>query len=366
MNHGLALFSIYCTFLSLLPFSSKAQETISTSSVPEIGNGIKLYYADSTTVTEGGAGADVVWDFSILDFTSGPFDYIFSAPATTPFETHYPEASLCSIDSSIHQYSYLQLSSDSLVQRGLVSDTNLGQYFVYTDVPALLRFLFSYGSNYTDSFKGYSHPADFAARRSTSLRLQHGDEHTYREGTISVYGDSYGTIHLPDGFSTSALRVKTIEQIYDSTDYNHGFNYRTDEITRTTYTWYNQNHKFPLLKIEYTYSLINDFIHSYSKRVMYFDVNTFTTSIKAEEELFPFSVYPNPAAGYFNVLYHLSTADDIIISVFDLNGREIVTFTDSLSQGGDYSHTFTNLQPGIYLIEIQTKKLRGRKKVIVF
>ena len=78
------------------------------------------------------------------------------------------------------------------------------------------------------------------------------------------------------------------------------------------------------------------------------------------------SFWPNPVKNIFNVKITNSDAEKVFISLFDLQGREILQVSEASN-----SAVFTkeinlrNISSGIYLLSVQQGKKKSINKIIV-
>ncbi|WP_405610519.1 S8 family serine peptidase [Polaribacter sp. Asnod1-A03] len=79
-----------------------------------------------------------------------------------------------------------------------------------------------------------------------------------------------------------------------------------------------------------------------------------------------FSLWPNPVRGILNVQLNNANGDDVIISLFDLQGRKIITSIDK-SSGTVFNKEIStnNISSGVYLLSIQQGNKKATKKIIV-
>jgi hypothetical protein len=65
--------------------------------------------------------------------------------------------------------------------------------------------------------------------------------------------------------------------------------------------------------------------------------------------------YPNPCHSSTIIRYTLNSPDQILLKVFDINGKEIITLVNEYQLTGDYYVKFKveNLPPGIYFYSLQ-------------
>ncbi len=78
------------------------------------------------------------------------------------------------------------------------------------------------------------------------------------------------------------------------------------------------------------------------------------------------SLWPNPTKGLLHIKLNSSDKGDVIISVFDLKGRKIITTVNKLSNTVFTKEIDTkNISSGVYLLSIQQGKKKAIRKVII-
>ncbi|MBK6996390.1 MAG: T9SS type A sorting domain-containing protein [Lewinellaceae bacterium] len=89
-------------------------------------------------------------------------------------------------------------------------------------------------------------------------------------------------------------------------------------------------------------------------------------SFKAGESDFAFHVYPNPTSGDVAVAFELSAEQPVLIRVFDLQGRLILSHQDLGLEGENtYWLGLKGLTPGMYIVDFQSEDLKGQKRLVV-
>lgn len=78
-----------------------------------------------------------------------------------------------------------------------------------------------------------------------------------------------------------------------------------------------------------------------------------------------FTLYPNPNNGTFTVQFDSQSSNDVKIVVFDLRGREV--FSKSYNNSGLFNETLnlSQVQSGVYLVNIEDGPRKEVKKIIV-
>ncbi|GAB4488958.1 MAG: hypothetical protein OHK0019_05900 [Saprospiraceae bacterium] len=179
--------------------------------VPEIGDVVTFYEADTTGVTQGNAGANQNWNFSGLQPLVGIalVQYFYLAPSSTPprFASKFPTANFAirigpASDTAVNVYSiksanqweFLGIKNDSIEQ-------------VYTNTDIQLKNL-SFNGSFTDNFAN-------TTDNGTGFIF-------YGEGSRTITYDGYGTLKTPAGTFFNAMRLKGISSQVDSADFGVG------------------------------------------------------------------------------------------------------------------------------------------------
>jgi hypothetical protein len=125
-------------------------------------------------------------------------------------------------------------------------------YFRYQDGEAWLRYPMTYGVDYIDTFY------------ATSIDPDDGSI-TYRNGSLHVTCDGYGTLYLPTANRyDNVLRVKQVENFVDSNAVHPG---GVSHVSNIFYRWYLSGTRHPLFEdeqftIDSTVSYFADYLDS--------------------------------------------------------------------------------------------------------
>lgn len=105
--------------------------------------------------------------------------------------------------------------------------------------------------------------------------------------------------------------------------------------------------------------------------ILYLDALRFNTPMldvnTPAEQMGLFSIYPNPSLGNFNLLYPASINSEIMIQIFDINGKVvysdyIYSETDGLNK---HEINLENLENGVYYLRFGNGKYSTSKKIII-
>ncbi len=78
------------------------------------------------------------------------------------------------------------------------------------------------------------------------------------------------------------------------------------------------------------------------------------------------SFYPNPSNGLVSLDYEARAYGEIIISIFDVTGKIKFEQFHQVSKGNNHlNFDFSNISPGIYLVEIRAKRKSTYQKIII-
>jgi uncharacterized delta-60 repeat protein len=88
-------------------------------------------------------------------------------------------------------------------------------------------------------------------------------------------------------------------------------------------------------------------------------INSGLSSVfEADQNSITVSAYPNPAKSNFSLDYELKTESDVIIELYDMIGKKIVTLSKEFRNAGTQHETFdvpNSVNNGIYICRLQTK-----------
>ena len=102
------------------------------------------------------------------------------------------------------------------------------------------------------------------------------------------------------------------------------------------------------------------------------DVSAITGVREIESDNIPLefgisSVYPNPFNPSAKVIYHISEAEDVRLSLYDALGRKVKDLFSAYLTAGDYEYELVsgNLASGVYYIALETKNDLHSKKIML-
>jgi len=301
-------------------------------------------------VDPGKEGRDVVWDFSNLQIKEN-FEGIVADAYHSINSTLFPDADI-ELDEFGNKF-YFNTTENLIEQVGYLSKHKTVK-MIY-DKPLLkMKYPFTFGDNYKGVFSG--------------KYLFNDKEIGEFEGTYEVKGDGYGTLILPGNFvAKNVLRVTTIQE------YNLVFNNSSQKNRITTYRWYSQYHRYPLLVFIKSEVIVNNNTFTGYQAALNNDVNLI--QLKNEniftnipEESSDIQIYPNPANENINITFNLNKSQNVLIELYDINGKKIATLENSNIPASIFNKSYNiktrNLR-GNYIIRIKTNEFDIRKYILI-
>ena len=184
---------------------------------------ILSFDCDTAGVSEGAAGANVTWTIPLTIHDSLNSNAQALAAAGTPYFSKFPSATDVLLSrSTITEYSYYRLTSDSIVLLGFADSL---QTVVYTDPELIDLRTLAFGGSFTDAF-GYT---DTVASSGMNLISK-------INGTKTVTFDGTGTLVVPWKTFSHAMRFKSVTVQTDSTWLGATFA-SASTITTTNFSW---------------------------------------------------------------------------------------------------------------------------------
>jgi hypothetical protein len=314
-------------FLILGQTSLNAQVTLTAVTSNPLPGDSTTFYRDNT-LSEGGSGPNVIWDFSMLPPTSKhQVNYVASGgniPPGVPLASYSPPQVL-------GWYFVYAYSNDSIAF--VVEKVPMYSGYSCTKNPRMvLRYPLSYNSNtYIDSFHCTSGTP--------------GKSITYDDvGSQVISADAYGTLILPDTTYQDILRVKkVITTKRTTTDPNQNKNYFT--VVEEIYEWYSA-------------TASRTFLLQIGKHISTTDV---TNLISFDPEI---SLYPNPASTHLIISLEKSKTDLLSIGLKSISGNDVLNIT-GIPGKHNYIMDVSNVSSGLYYLYIETRHGNEVRKIVV-
>lgn len=290
--------------LSLLLFglTTFAQPVINSSDFDNLNVSYKIKNATSSTLTEGAAGANIIWNFSSLILTADPQAGVQTVTQVPngPFSSSFSNANYVfksSSNGSEDYYSYYNKTANVIEELG--GSTNSAVDYSYIDPYTLLVFPFTFGTISTDSAQevGQSSPI-----------------------SETITYDAYGTLITPFGTFNNVIRASRLQ--------NNSY---------TDFIWYNTAPFAPILEVWQQIGGERDFT--------FYEPSTLATPSFEKK---PIYVYTNLLNESLNIVI-----DDSMqisqTSIFDLSGKKILQQASNSN-----SINIEHLASGIYFVQVDT------------
>lgn len=321
-----------------------AQIPVLTSGLnPALWDNYSGYRVDTSAIDLFVTGADQVWSVPSTSITAGSFTNITGhAVSSTPYASSFPTSDVAIQDSYLGTYSYFDTQYFILELKGYGAVEGVT---TFTNSAVLMTFPFTYHDTVNDDLSGTTNVVyPFAIK-----------------GTSTTVADAYGTLTLPSG-SYTVLRVKSFQSAVSS---NIGGTITTNV---TTYYWYSELHKYPLLQVDITQTIgtgiFNPNANSYRKRAFITTPELLGLNDKSENSNFSF--YPNPANGKANLSFFSGKAALINVSLTNVLGQEWSLISEK-RPAGSYNDIINldHFTKGVYTLKFSLEGTLSQKKIII-
>lgn len=211
--------------------------------------------------------------------------------------------------------------------------------------------------------KGWEvHPAEYAANMAITLALQCNDKRIDNENFVigAFAGDECRGLAAVDHFPLTGEAIYSL-LIYGEAD---------EELSLRVYDQTNREETV----LNATVTFLVDGMQGTADEPVMIGVNT--TGLMGEA-MIPDRYelrqnFPNPFNPTTYIAYTLPEADDVTISIFDLQGRLVSTLVNSRQEAGEYNLEWTArsangrlLSTGIYLVSMDTDKYHHACKMVL-
>lgn len=351
---------IYITLTILFFISSlHGQISINSSDMPSendeylVSNSLLLSFDEDAT------GTDYEWDYSDLlsisqdsmEFVAiSDLSFIYQFIYNNPFDPENQATEGLKLngidlipDIDIEDPMLFTKNSSSKIEEIGYGVTFSGLPFPvqYDDKKTLYEFPLAYGDSVSDSY----------AFSVTVPNLAYLGE----TGTRTYEVDGWGTLISPFG-SFEVLRTR-IESVFEDSIYIDSSDFGIS-IPRTviTYEWLAEDMGVPVLQITTEFGLVTSVVYQDSLQIT-------TTIAEAKLELGDFIIYPQPAEDIVKIKLDQPYARPFSVFIYDLSGKEVIRETFSNSRL--ISINTSQLNAGIYMIEVNLEETRKVKKLII-
>jgi hypothetical protein len=291
-----------------------AQPSITSTSFNSYSDVGALYYASSSSIGFGAAGANQTWDFSSL-VLGDDGNYSRFAVATAPYSNEFANANFFIKNTNVgfeDIYDIYTINSAKLDILGLTRDS--GTYLIYTNPRTVYVFPFNYTNSFSDTYQILGE----------SLI------------NITITYDGYGTLITPFGTFPNVARIKT------------------EDGDNVFYTWATTS---PYREIVLASTGDNG-------ETFYSIKNNSNLDSGFNQTVNKFTIAPNPFSTDFNVNFNNDLQGTYSIDVYDLLGNAIIRKQKMERSSNNIS--FPEVASGLYLITIsddQNKVIATQKLI---
>lgn len=276
----------------------------------------------------GPTGANVIWDFATLPLGNDTTVTEIMDPVNAPNIAAFPGASYVEKQGKAN-YAYVKTSGDSSLLIGFVPKE--GFEMIYDDPFCFIKRPFTYLSEINDT-----------ATRHYELP----GEDVNGWGTSRVIADGWGTLILPTGTYSNVLRIKFVQEFFDTFRVNKTISH--SQII--TYAWFDDSHASALLKLDSV--LVNsDFYNDTTATAFVLKRETLGVSgVSAKNNI---QAYYADSQLFITGNTQLHGA--MTVTIFDISGRAIEKY-NLPSQQATQSISLAHLpKDAMYIATIQTK-----------
>ena len=340
-----------------------AQITITQSdlqSFTNIGNNLTISIDTSTSSIDIGSTGATSWDFSGIS-ADQQFNVTSEDPSGTTFAGSFPAATVCLhgttyvMGYSAESWSYAGVNN-ALLNYGMGAQTEISgfQATVIQHIdPAEQTVIVPITMN-TNWMQDYVETDSITALGFTTVNTYD----THVENTV----DAYGTITLPGGGMTEALRVRS--DVTENTQTSDGSTYSR----RISYLFITNTGTQISVDAADTTQPSSGVIDITG--ITY--INAGITGVKQADNNVPQKFlleqnYPNPFNPTTQINYSIPSAQKVTLKVYDELGKEVATLVNNEQAAGNYTVDFdaSRFASGVYFYRIQAGNFMQMKKMIL-
>lgn len=313
--------------------------------VPEQENPMVL----TKYMNPGKAGRNATWDFRDLEIGTSFVGNINQTLNTKCFSTFSQSTTVLEEFGNMFVFNGTE---KSLEQLGFMSNTGT-TVIKYSKPFVKMKYPFTFKNSYSGDFEGEY----IINNKSVGSQI----------GVYSVTADAKGTLLLPANRGlTNVMRVKEIrnyDQIVSGSKVN---------IETTTYRWYVENHRFPVLVLISNTCFMSDGKSSTSHLAAY--NSNVISPINAQPNdvnvlsITGINVYPNPYKDKINISFVLTDDSDVNLSIYDITGKLVKELCNGVKGAGEKKYAFSakenGMNAGAYIVRLEINGEQITRKII--
>jgi len=307
---------IFSLILSVLVMQSYAQITITQSDLPIVGT----YYINATdsnyvaSIPAGGAAQS--WNFStLLNNVQDTLGFISSVG--TPYAANFPLANLAGYDVNSNSWVYFISSSTGFYINGGFSTAFFGGIVLkYNPAQLIIPAPFTYNNTRVSNYR-------FEYADTTSI-IPTADSVKYIiNGTITMIGDGYGSLTLPNATYPNTLRIKSTDLRSDTIQVKIpilGWNDVSVTQTQTTnYRWVKNGTASNALLLEISADSAGQTSET-SSYLLNSGVVAVSNEVKNESKT---TAYPTPAKDFITFNFNNRLNSDAVLVIYNVQGQKV-------------------------------------------
>ncbi|MBN2212958.1 MAG: T9SS type A sorting domain-containing protein [Bacteroidales bacterium] len=283
-------------------------------------------------VLPGDDGENIIWDFSGIEKTNAFTGFVKSSYHSVNSQI-FPQA-----NTELQEFNnrfYFRIADNRIEQVGYASKDNT--VVTAFDKPFVkMVYPFTMGDHFEGIYGGL---------------YKTGTQSSVIRGNYLVEADAYGTLILPENFIVAnTLRVKTMK------NYTYQINGSDHLFEITTYRWYCDWYRYPLLVLTRITSTVNNSTSVINQAAYNNQLSIPATTISKRilgDRLF--EVYPNPTNRLLRICYSVKDGGRVSFVLYNLSGAEIKILYDEDMTEGTYhlesDLTDEGLSEGVYLLK---------------
>ena len=318
-----------------------AQPTLTAAGINPVIGDVTSVTSSTAAISPGSSGANQTWNLSITGTAS---TNTAVAVSSTPSGSSFPGSNIA-VGTSTSAYVYYNASSTAFQYYGSKSTQGV-QY--YSNPEDFLHFPCTYNSTYTDAF---------ACTYTSSTTI-------YRNGTVTVTADGYGTLTTPAGTFSNVMRVHLFENYRDSGNIS-GFASVTN-LQNDEYLWFLNSNHTAIASVASLTTSVSGF-NTVANTCSY--ANSVVTGINNADNLISScNLFPNPTSNNLTLNINLTDAQKLSLKLYNSLGAQVGTAinTDGVQGLNDVKLDVATLPEGIYFVQISLNGvLTSAKKFIV-
>lgn len=337
---------LYSLLLIALPFCSFAQPTITQADEPVINLAIGTAIDPTYTGPAPSSGATQTWDYSTLQLVDTGGAYFLDVEGT-PFQTTFPEATLCTHDVVKDEWLYFRGAADGFYVEGVDS---AGVILDFNPAWMYLPAQFTFGDTRNNRGRAQIDSVVDFGFGPIPARLIHTVDDTFT-------GEGYGTLQVPGNTFTNTLLIKDKQVTTDTVLANFGAGYQ--EIPGVpptvsqghTYRWVRHNGPDAFLL-----ELRADSLGTTCTRSEY-QVISIISVPEINKERVHVTPYPNPTSDAINISFEKGVSGDVKV----YNSLNQLVRTSSFTDISHYTMYVNTLADGNYHFTVATSDNKIRE-----